>query len=250
MRNRNIVRSTGLLALTFAGSMLATPVSIAIPDSYLGLAHTVNVVSRDYPILSGGSFNALVGDPTLANAVNATFWCVDLENHINPGSSSAIYLANLIPVGQTTAQAQYVQKGIVTAWEDGEALNAQQRYTGAGYLIEKILAGSSAYSDVDIVRAIWRLTDTQGGNNTDNSPVWENPAYADALNFLSQPNAATEHVWATVSGCVGPNGDLTCNTRQTFLVEVAQVPEPATYAMMGAGLLALGLIGRRKKNAS
>ncbi len=243
MRRQHFL-NTWFSALFLTGAAWAAP----IPLDHVGFSQTIQVTTRAQPILGGGAFNARIGGPTLSNGVDAILWCVDLENYISPGQPSATYLANVIPVVDTTAQAPYVQKGAATAWEDGEAFNAQERFTGAGYLIEKIIGGSSPYTDTDLVRAIWRLTDLSGGNNTANTAHWENPAYIDALNFLSQPGAATARNWATVSGVVNASGDLTADTRQTFIVEVNQVPEPATCAMIGAGLTLLAFFGRRRRS--
>jgi hypothetical protein len=246
MRNRNIIHNAGLIALAFAGSALAAP----IPASYLGLGNTVRVVSSATPILSGGSFNAKVGNPTLANGVDALFWCVDLENSISPGQPSATYVANVILVSDTTAQAANVQKGSTptpSGWEDGESFNAQQRYNASGYLIEMIIAGGSGFSNEELQRAIWRLTDLAGGSNTLNNSTWENGAYVSALNFMGGASPTTARTWATVSGVATLNGNLSpTDRRQTFLVEVAPVPEPGTYALMGGGLVLLAFLRRRR----
>ncbi len=246
MRNRNIIQNAGLIALALAGSALAAP----IPASYLGLGNTVNVVSNATQILTGGSFNAKVGNPTLANAVDALFWCVDLENNISPGQPSAKFGANLILVSDTTSQAINVQKGTTvtpSGWEDGESFNAQQRYNAAGYLIEKIIAGGSGFSNNDLQRAIWRLTDLAVGSDTANDGVWENGAYAAAKTFITS-GGQTARTWATVSGVAAVNGTLSTDRRQTFLVEVNPVPEPGTYALMGGGLVILALLRRRRTN--
>ena len=239
MRNRNIITNAGLVALTLVSSALAAPITL----SYTGTGQTVTVINSVKPILTGGSFNATVGAPS----VNTLFWCVDLENTISPGALSATYPANIILVSDTTANSSLVRKGNEVSWEDGQAYTAQQRYNGAAYLLEKIIATGSGYSDDMLQRAIWHLTDLAVGNQTDHAnALWNNAAYINAVQFGL--NAPTARTWATVSG-VAPGGVLSpTDTRQTFLVEVAPIPEPGTYALMGGGLLLLACLRRRRTN--
>ena len=246
MRNRNIIINTGLMALALVGTALAAP----IPLNLTGLDKPVSVISPAQAIGTGGSFNARVGNPLLNPGFSTTFWCVDIEYFISPGASSATYDANIILVANTTAQASFVQKGTVNAWEDGNNnYSAQQRYNAAGYLIEMIQANNSGFDPLDIQHAIWRLTDAAPTSNTDAS--WQtNGAYLAAQSFITS-GGSTAKTWATVSGVAGAAGALDpINTRQTFLVEVANapVPEPGTYALMGGGLLIFAGLRRRRSN--
>lgn len=246
MRNRNIIQNAGLVTLLLVGSVMAAP----IPASQTGLGQLVAVDSHDLNILNGGAFGARVGDPLLNPGVSTTFWCIDIENFIDAGQASAQYIANVILVGDTTAQASYVRKGTDTAWEDGQSFTTQQRYTAAAYLVEKIIAGNSGYSNDDLQRAIWRLTDLAVGSETAADSSWENAAYMDAKGFIAA-NGTTAGTWATVSGVAGANGALSVDDRrQTFLVQVesSTVPEPGTYALMGAGLVLIASLRRRRAN--
>lgn len=243
MRTRNIIQNAGLAVVTLLASAFAAP----IPVEYLGLGNTVQVTNRSLVPAGAVSFNARVGNPTLANAVDAFFWCVDLENYIDAGASSATYLANLIPVNDTTAQAALVRKGTTTSWEDNQSFTAQQRYSGAAFLVEMMMNGGSGHTNAELQNAIWRLTDAQdAADNTGLSPYWENAAYSAAKTFI-QTGGTTQHTWATVSGVVSANGALTSNTRQTFLVQVdsAPIPEPGTYALIAGGLLLIAGLRRR-----
>lgn len=242
MRNRNIITNAGLIALALVSSALAAP----IPLSLTGIPTSVNVVSRAYPIDNGGSFNAFVANPTLNPGFATIFWCVDIENGIDVHDPlTREYDANIVLVSATTAQAQYVRKGNETVWADGQGYTAQQRYNAAAFLVEMILAGGPGPTDLDAQRAIWRFTDAGGANTP---AFYQNGAYALGQAFLAGANPSTQRTWATVSGAVLANGQLVpSNTRQTFLVEVAPVPEPGTYALMGGGLLLLAGLRRRRR---
>ena len=231
------------MALALVGTALAAP----IPISLTGIPTSVNVASRAQQIDNGGSYGAFVANPGLNPGFATTFWCVDIENYIDVNNPlTREYDANIILVSDTATQSNYVRKGNETEWADGQNYTAQQRYNAAAFLVEMILAVGPGPSDVDAQHAIWRLTDAGTADTPDG---WENSAYDAAQVFLGGLNPTTQRTWATVSGAVLGNGLLAPgNTRQTFLVEVAPIPEPGTYALMGGGLLILGILRRRRTN--
>ncbi len=72
------------------------------------------------------------------------------------------------------------------------------------------------------------------------------PITVSDLGFLTPTFNADGHGFATSGGLV----EITENTSLTFTAivsDAAAVPEPASLAIVGAGLLALGFFGRRKK---
>lgn len=58
---------------------------------------------------------------------------------------------------------------------------------------------------------------------------------------------ATDRAGVILSQIVGAPGFYQTSSAGTFTVTAGEIPEPATYGMMGAGLLALGMIARRRK---
>jgi hypothetical protein len=230
------VLSAAALSLTVS----ATP----IPLSAIGINKLVNVTGHPYNVSGGGGFSAIVDGHV------TTVWCVDDQNNINPGSSSAIYRANVILIHAWPGGLNaLVRKGTVTFpnWGDGDNLTPLQRYQAAAWLVSQYSGfpngpSNSGAGNTALQNAAWRMTHTGAG-----APA-ANANYTAAVNFIDNPMNAGYGFgkWAVISGVVNSAGVLsTSDTRQTFLVQVA-TPEPGTYMMLGAGLIVVALAGRKR----
>lgn len=242
---KNILATLTLLVVAMVAA--AAP----IPMSAIGVDQSI-VVTNDgrIPIVTGGKFTGTI------EGFAADFWCVDVENFVSPVQS---YQGNVTLLGNwTNGQNALVRKGTATgsSWVyTGAApgLTPLQRYQAAAYLISQTLAYQSTQdtdADNDYQLAIWELLDlTAGGDQV-----------AETAGSIATRNAAVTYIlgnpeygkgtWAVVSGAVNSAGGFVSPSVQTFLTRVqppSQVPEPGTYAMMGAGLVGLAFIARRKK---
>jgi hypothetical protein len=220
-----------------------TSVAAPIPLSAVGIGKSISITGHPYNILGGGGFSAIV------DGFATTVWCVDSQNTISVGD---MYIANVILLGNwPSGQNALVRKGTNTNWSDGLSLTALQRYQASAYLIEQY-SGFPDGPDADttanrrIQNAIWRITHQKGGGGA--FPASNTP-YADAVSFITNPLNVDfgKGKWAVISGSVNRDGEFTKPTYQTFMVQVAgpEVPEPATYGLMGAALCALAFIRRR-----
>lgn len=248
----SLIRMLSLpLSLALSMVAMATPV----PFSALGINKTVEVTDFAFggPI-SGGAFTAVV------DGYLTTVWCVDIQNSIDPGDPSATYTANVTALDAWIGGINpEVRKGTVTGaanWGDGSDLTALQRYQAAAYLVQQFDSSPNgpttpSAANQAIQNAIWHLTYANGvpSSHADPGP---NAEYLAAKAFLENPANANFGFgnWAVISGVALPDGTLTSNGRQTFLVQYipdrTDVPEPASLAMIGGGLILFASVRLRR----
>lgn len=238
----------GLLWLTFS--------ALAFGDQLNFSAHTEDV---DY----GGQFTAaLSSDPTQT----LILYCIDYANDLVSGDSVYISAPNpsvspdagLVNTryGQTpTADFSYFNSG-------NASLTALQRYVLAAWLTQQynfpLVPGPVTTADDQIQNAIWTLLTVNGtsgfpfgdaagdGNYVTLAEQWlagESPANLAAFESNIRIYTSTNSNPYTGADC-GPGSSWVSGSQEMIGV-VSSTPEPASLAMLGAGLLAIGVFRKR-----
>ncbi len=233
------MRLSHVLAL---GAALSMAVSAApLPFSAVGDDKAIVIHSKAHnAATNGGGFNA-----TVDGNANALVWCIDDENFVNVPDS---FNANVVAF--EAWDGDKVRKGNNTTWKDGEDYTTLQRYQAAAWLLDTFMFSNLGNSTVmkDVQHAIWDLTST-----TSTLTSGGNTYYTQALGFLNSAASANYGFgkWAVISG-PSLNGELSKDAKQTLLVQVeagpsTETPEPASMALIGAGLAGIALYNRRRK---
>jgi hypothetical protein len=236
----------GLLWLTFSATAV--------------FGSTLYITGQTENVSDGGQFLANLGNP----AQSFYIYCVDFQNYeISPEqvniSTPNTSTADTSPNFDGLADTRYGAVPTALFTYDGtgaNALNSAQRYVMAAWLTTRYSfpGGAVTTADDEIQNAIWTLLNTTG--STGGFPFGDilgtGTYLSQAYNFVTTtPTSAllqfeneiriftsTNTVTYSGTGWSPVTGDQEM---------ITVTPEPATLAMMGAGLLALGLIRKRIK---
>jgi hypothetical protein len=241
MKRKRIHRTAvwGLLWLAFCAAASATPVSTPF-----------TIATYNFSVEDGGGFSAYLN----GNSAN-TFevYCVDFQNYVYPPNDT--YDVYVDDVGVTVADTRYGTTP-TTGFTDqvminGSPVDAQVRYILAGWLTTHYDLNPTTTAEnnqnLGIQNAIWTLLDT--GSDSAFASSYEATWLGNALSWATSEGSAGLQNYAhdvevftstSVSSTPIP-GRYTTGQQEMITV----IPEPAATALVGIGLIALGLLRRK-----
>jgi hypothetical protein len=219
------------LVLASGGAALASTVEVTLTGAG-------GVVSNDHSVYVGPYQLSLqvIGPDGLGPPIPINAPCDDYSDEIWVGES---WQASEIPL------ADYGSALF------GGQTDAQQKYWAAAYLTF-LFNSPGGYSENDISFAIWGLFDPAALSSSDDGGVAGNLA-SNALNLASIQNDNLNDFpgWEILTPLDGTQTQG--GQPQEFIIpggNPSLTPEPATLALLGSGLLAVGLAWRRKRASS
>jgi hypothetical protein len=226
-------------------------------------ATTLYVESQNFPVGSAGG-GGFLADLTGNAADSFEVYCVDYRNEVNLPDN---FYVNIDTPSLSLADTRYgtttnfywnsLVAGVPSTSSSGAQFgNDYDRYVMAGWLTTQY-DHSNGWSalDIGIQEAIWTLLDVDGTSFADGDVDAE---LAAAVHFMHGNSAAfallgseIEIFTATVIGGntnldLASGGNRYSVGQQELLTVESSVPEPAVFVLVGCGLVALGVIRRRR----
>lgn len=226
--------------------------------SAIAFCDTITFTGQPNNVEYGGQFTAtLASDPGQA----VYTYCVDFNNDITVGHSYSVNDVDLANLSMVTDDTRFGTTPVsdFTNQTTPTTIGApQDRYAMAAWLITQYnFTSGVTMQDDEIQNAIWSLLDATGNTFTSNGGVgtyitqaenWIQSLNATQLNAFestviiysstSIPGTSIPERWGPGTGDQEMIG---------FVGDPVGTPEPASFVLLGAGLLSVGLLRKRVK---